>query len=113
MPPMLHSTPMLEVWIITCPYIDENWHRRPSQAPCQQGHHGDFTPYFLLLCSGLLFNFSFDTSMDLICITRHEPQRRGLTRYGEEGQKQEKQSSNIQDLNGVWGRLRIASSNVT
>ena len=51
--------------------------------------------------------------MDLICITRHEPQRRGLTRYGEEGQKQEKQSSNIQDLNGVWGRLRIASSNVT
>lgn len=35
--------------------------------------------------------------MDLICITRHEPQRRGLTRYGEEGQKQEKQSGDVQD----------------
>lgn len=90
MPPMFHSTPMLEVWMITCPGADGNRCRCLNQIPGQPRFHECLNPFFLLPCTSLHFNFSIDTSVDLICITRHAPQRRRLTRHGEEGQKQEK-----------------------
>lgn len=97
MPPMLDSTLMPEVGMMSAPFAHVFWHRCQSHVPRKKSLRRCFE-LFLLLCTRFLFNFGFDTSVDLICIIRAEPQRRCLTRYSEEGQKQKKQSGVVHYL---------------
>lgn len=94
---MLDSTLMREVCMMSSPFAHDNWHRCQSQIPQKTRLHRRFK-LFLLLCASFLFNFGFDTSVNLICSIRAEPQRRCLTRYSEEGQKQKKQSGVVHYL---------------